>query len=310
MTRQDEIALKAVRASTLKSLNVKRKSRIAQIKEDAEKKIQEVNIQYSQDPERLRAKYAADEYARSEKARKKAEKNIAREKALIEKKNKIRKFSLAEEIFSSVVQGFGACVFIAITAILDVLAYEKIKGEPFANFYLLCYSLFGGTMILMYIMSTLHHALRPEGAKEVFNRLSHIFTYLVIGFAYSSYTFRTLSNDWNILGIVIFAIVWALCFTGIIMNAILGSRNELVNIIFCLVIGWLGIILVNQLYEVLSTRSFSLLILSGVVYSAGLVFYRLRSVKFMRGIGNLVFLFGGILLFFSLFFINDLKILN
>ena len=86
MTRQDEIALKAVRASTLKSINEKRKSRIRQIKEEAERKIQEVNIQYSEDPERLRAKYAADEYARSEKARKRAEKNIAREKALIEKK--------------------------------------------------------------------------------------------------------------------------------------------------------------------------------------------------------------------------------
>ena len=309
MTRQDEIALKAVRASTLKSINEKRKSRIRQIKEEAERKIQEVNIQYSEDPERLRAKYAADEYARSEKARKRAEKNIAREKALIEKKKQIRQFTLAEEIFSSIVQGLGACLFIAGTAILDVLAYDKIKAEPYSGLYLLFYSLFGGTMILMYIMSTLNHALRPEGAKEVFNRLSHIFTYFVIGFAFSSFTFRTLSSNWNILGIVIFGIVWVLCITGVIMYAIAGSRIELVNVIFCLVMGWISLIIIKQLYTILSTRSFSMLIISGIVYTLGLVFYRLRKIKFMRAIGDIIFLFGGVLLFFSLFFINELKLL-
>lgn len=309
MTRQDEIALKAIRASTLKSLNVKRKSRIKQIKEEAEKKIQEVNIQYSEDPERLRAKYAADEYARSEKARKRAEKNIAKEKALIEKNKQIRKFTLAEEIFSSIVQGLGACVFIAVTAILDVLAFGKVQGEKYANLYLLSYSLFGGMMILMYIMSTLHHALRNEGAKEIFNRLAHIFTYLVIGFAYSSYTLRTLSSNWNILGLVIFGIVWILCLTGIIMYAIIGSKNELVNVIFCLITGWLSLIIIKNLYSVLSTRSFAMLIISGIVYSLGLIFYRLKNIKFMRAISDIIFLTGGIFLFFSMFFINDLKIL-
>ena len=62
MTREDEIAAKAVRLSTLKSLKVKKELRIKQIKQDAEEKIREVNIQYADDPERLRAKYAADDF--------------------------------------------------------------------------------------------------------------------------------------------------------------------------------------------------------------------------------------------------------
>ena len=65
----------------------------------------------------------------------------------------------------------------------------------------------------------------------------------------------------------------------------------------------------NKVYTILSTRSFSMLIISGIVYTLGLVFYRLRKIKFMRAIGDIIFLFGGVLLFFSLFFINDLKLL-
>lgn len=312
MTRQDEIALKAVRASTLKSINEKRKSRIRQIKEECEKKIQEINIQYSEDPERLRAKYAADEYARSEKARIKAEKNIAKEKARIEKQKKIRKLTLGEEIFSSIIQGIGACLFIAGTAVLTVLVYPKledVKNDSFTWLYLLFYSLFGGSMILQFIFSTLSHALKPERAKEVFNRLSHIFAFLIIATAYTAYTLKAFMAQPNVLGLVMMGIVWAVCLTGIMLYAIAGSRFELVHMIFYLVMGWAGLAIVNQVYNVLSTRSFYMLLTSGLVYSVGIVFYRLRKIKFFRSIGDLVFLFASILLFFSIFFIND-EVLN
>ena len=100
MTKQDEIAAKAVRNSTLKSLNLKRKLRIKQIKEETEAKIREINIQYAEDPERLRAKYAADDYARTERAKKRAAQRIEKEKKHLEREHKLRAYSLGEEIFS------------------------------------------------------------------------------------------------------------------------------------------------------------------------------------------------------------------
>ena len=71
MTREDEIAANAVRLSTLRSIKAKKRLRIQQIKEEAEAKIREINIQYAEDPERLKAKYAAEDYAKSEKAKNK-----------------------------------------------------------------------------------------------------------------------------------------------------------------------------------------------------------------------------------------------
>ena len=100
MARQDEIAEKAVRKSTLKSLKEKKRSRIRQLKADYDKTIQEINIQYSEDPERLKAKYAAAEYAKNEKAKKRAEKRIENEQKIIElEKSKVKFVSHVKESY-------------------------------------------------------------------------------------------------------------------------------------------------------------------------------------------------------------------
>ena len=107
MSRQDDVAVKAVRKSTLKSLKEKKNYRLAQLKADYEKAVREVNIQYAEDPERLKAKYASDDYAKSERGKRKAAKKIESEKKLIETEYKSRHLTVGEEIASSIVQGIG-----------------------------------------------------------------------------------------------------------------------------------------------------------------------------------------------------------
>ena len=127
MSRQDEIAANAVRKSTLKSLKQKKKIRLRQLKEDYEKEVQKTQIQYAEDPERLKAKYAADTYAKNERRKKMAAKRIEAEKKLIEVEKKVRRLTAGEEIASSIIQGIGACLFIAGTAILDTIAIGKAQ---------------------------------------------------------------------------------------------------------------------------------------------------------------------------------------
>ena len=298
MTRQDEIAAKAVRISTLKSLKQKRALRIRQIKEEAANKIRELNIQYSEDPERLRAKYAADDYAKSEKAKKRAAKAIEKEKKHLERERNLRPFTLGEEIFSSIVQGIGACLFIAATVLLNVFTIGKVPAED-KTLYITLFSCFGGTMTLMYIMSVLDHALTPSSAKETFKRLAHIFIFLVIGTTFTVYTFKAVTD---LFGFIVFCSVWVLCFIGIIMYAIAGSRLELVNIIFYAIAGCASLLICTQLYKALPQKSFAMLIVAGVLYIVGLVFYKIRKVKFMRSISNIILLGASVYLFFSMFF--------
>lgn len=311
MTREDEIAAKAVRASTLKSLKIKKIMRIQQLKAETEAKIREINIQYDEDPERLRAKYAADDYARTEKARVRAEKKIAKEKARIERENKQRPISLGEEIFSSIVQGIGAALFIAATALLDVLAINNVPAEYNAKtIYYVLFTCFGMTTVLNYVMSVLHHALTPRGAKEVFTRLCRVFIYLVIASAFTTYTFTAAKANLikpevgvsPLFAMILTAVVWVICLVGIFISSIGGSRFEVVNIVFFAVLGWSGLFIFTNLYHVITKTSFIMLLTSGIFYTLGLIFSSIRKVKYMHSIGNLVILAASVLMFFSFFF--------
>ena len=299
MSRQDDVAAKAVRKSTLKSLKEKKQVRLHQLKEDYEKAVQEVNIQYAEDPERLKAKYAAENYAKNEKRQKRAAKKVEAEKKLIESELKVRRLTLGEEIASSIVQGIGACLFIAGTAILDTIAISK--AQNYISTTTVFYSLFGASMILMYVSSLLQHALPNFTAKTVFNRLSHIWTFLIIGFCYSAYTITKMQN---VGGWVLFGIVWALILTGILFYAIAGRKFEKLNTVLYIIAGFSGIVVAKNLFQVLSTKSFSMLIAGGVFYIVGIVFYNIRKVKYMHFIGNAIMLVGSVYIFLSMFYIN------
>ena len=300
MSRQEDIALKAVRKSTLRSLKEKKASRLAQIKKDYQNAVREVEIQYDEDPERLKAKYAAADYARSEKARKRAEAKIAREKAALELCKKYRPFSLAEEISSAVVQGIGACLFVAATACLETLAIRN--AVKYVNLTTVMYALFGASMIAMYIFSTLRHSLTNRLAKDVFNRLSHFTSFLIIGFGYTAYTITKIEGQ---IGWTLFGIVWGLSLIGAIMFAISGERLSRLNLALYIIAGFSGIFVCRILYNVLSPASFRMLISGALIYIAGLVFYALRKYRFMHFIGNILMLIANINIFFSLFFINS-----
>ncbi len=302
MTREDEIAAKAVRSSTLKSLKVKKALRIKQIKEEAEEKIREVNIQYADDPERLRAKYAADDYARTEKAKKRAEKRIAKEKVRNERERKIRKYTIGEEIFSSIVQGVGAGLFIAATVLLNVRAIDNVPGD-YKNFYIALFNCFGFAMILNYIFSVLSHALTNSTAKEVFKRFTRILIFVVIDATYFVYTIAAIEGGTISLlyGAIVAGIATVCSVVGIFLYAIGGSRFETVNIVFDAILGWGGLFICTSIYHAITKGSFAMLIACGVFYTIGLVFCSLRKVKFMHAIGDLIVLVASIYLFFSYF---------
>ena len=299
MSRQDDIAEKAVRKSTLKSLKKKKHARLAQLKRDYENAVQEVNIQYAEDPERLKAKYAAAEYAKNERAMKRAEKRIANEKRLLELTRNTRRLTVGEEIGSSIVQGIGVALFIAATAILDTLAVAKL--DSFVNVTTVFYSLFGASMILMYLSSVLRHALTNITGKIVFDRLSHVFSFLIIGFGYSAYTITKIQG---MTGWILFGVVWALVIIGIFFYAIAGQKYAKLNIILYILAGFSGLVVAKNLFEVLSAKSFSMLVLGAVFYLVGIIFYNLKKIKFMHLFSNIIMLFGSVYIFFSLFFLG------
>lgn len=297
--RQDEIANKAVRKSTLKSIKVKKQSRLDQLKAEYEEKVREINIQFAEDPERLKAKYAAEDYAKSEKAKKRAAKKIAIEKEKIAFENSIRQPTLAESIASSIIQGIGCALSIAGLAILDTIALQKTQN--YVSLTTVCFSLFGAGMILMYLFSVLQHSIPNYVSRKVFNRLSHVFAFLNIGFCYTVFTITKLQG---ITGWILFGIVWALALIGILFYSISGRKHDKVNAILYIIAGFSGIFLSKVLINVIPMKSFSMVMFAAACFVFGIIFYNLRKVKYMHLIGNILMLCGNIYVFFALLFMN------
>lgn len=296
---QDEIASKAVRKSTLKSIKQKKKYRLRKLKADYEAEIRDINIQYSKNPERLKAKYAAAEYARSERARLRAERRIAAEERELEIMQNERILSTSEEIASSIVQGIGAALFIAATAILDTIGIRN--GMDFKSLTIVCYTLFGVSMILMYLSSCLQHAFTAIVPKVVFNRLAHVFVFLNIGFAYTTYTITKIQGE---LGWIMFGIVWGLDLIGILFYAIAGKRHAKLNTVLYSLAAVSLFAMIKVLHDVLPGACFTMLLCAAGFYIAGFIFYNLKKVKFMHFVGNLLMLIASVYMFFSLFLIN------
>ena len=221
MSHKDEIAAKAIRKSTLKSIKVKKSARLKKLKEDYEGEVRKVNIEYAKEPERLKAKYAADEYARNERAKRRAQRKIDKEKKTIEMLNSQRTYSFAEELASSIVQGFGAAIAITVLVLFESLVINEITD--YKNLNIVIYTLFGASTIIMYTCSVLRHALKNFIAKEVFKRVSHCFSFVIIGLGYTAYT---LTKIQGVFGWVLFGIVVGVAVVGCILYAIFGSKFE------------------------------------------------------------------------------------
>ena len=298
---QDEIASKAVRKSTLKSIKEKKKSRLKQLKMDYEKAVQDVHLQYAQNPDRLKAKYAAAEYARTEKAKKRAERRIASENKALELAQLQRRLTLGEEIASSIIQGIGVMIFIAVTAVLDTLGLRNIADSEYKVLTIACYSLFGAFMILMYLFNCLEHAITAFTAKQVFHRFTHITVFFSIGFAYTVYTITKIQG---VEGWILFGIVWGLVLVGVLFYAIAGQKHRKLNTALYIIAGFSGLALIPRLYSNLPSTCFTMLMLAAGFYLVGIIFYNLRKIKYMHFVSNCFMLAGSIYLFFSLFFIN------
>ena len=296
---QDEIASKAKRKSTLKSLKLKKKFRLRKLRQDYENTVREIHIQYSKNPERLKAKYASEDYAKSERKKARAPRRIEQEKRAIEYMEQERPLSTNEEIGSAIVQGIGSALFIAALAILDTLGVRHVMD--FKSLTVVCYTLFSASMILMYLFICLQHALTAMVPKIVFDRLSHIFVYLCLGFSYTTYTITKIQG---IPGWAIFGFVWGVSVIGVLFYAISGSKHYRVNKVLYALAGVSLFSMPVTLYRALSAQSFAMLVASAFFYVLGFIFYNLRKYRFMHLVGNCLFLAANVYMFFSLFFIG------
>lgn len=200
-------------------------------------------------------------------------------------------YSLGEEIFSSVTHGIGALMGVAMLVLLTVFAtkahnvYGVVSG-----------AVYGATLIILFTMSTLYHAISAKRAKKVFRVLDHCSIYLLIAGTYTPIALCTLRQHG---GWVLFGIVWGITILGIVLNAINMEKFKFISLISYIALGWAVVAMWGTLRAALAPGGIALLLAGGIVYMLGVIFYCLKNVAYMHSIWHIFVLAGSILHFFA-----------
>ncbi len=203
-----------------------------------------------------------------------------------------RKYTLGEELFNAITHGIGALLSVAGCVILLVRCHQLGDGVAAVSS-----AIYGTTLIILYTMSTLYHALANEKAKAVFRVFDHVTIYLLIAGTYTPYTLACLGGAF---GWTLFGIVWAAAIVGIVFSSISLRRFQKLSMICYIAMGWVILIAIKPLWQVIGTLPMVFLVIGGVLYTGGVLFYQMKESRYMHSIWHLFVIAGSIFQYFSI----------
>jgi hemolysin III len=177
--------------------------------------------------------------------------------------------TVGEEIANSISHGIGAAVSVGALATLVVLAVSR--G---AVWHIVSFSIYGTTLVLLYLSSTLYHGLPGPRVKRVFCVLDHASIYLLIAGTYTPFMLVNLRGPW---GWSLFAVIWTLAVAGVVFKSLFIGRFGITSAIVYVLMGWLVLVgvrpLLKVLPKVLPWHGFLWLLAGGAVYTTGVPFF-------------------------------------
>ncbi|MGE5395347.1 MAG: PAQR family membrane homeostasis protein TrhA [Candidatus Saccharibacteria bacterium] len=207
--------------------------------------------------------------------------------------NTFRQLSNGEEIANSITHGIGALLSIVAFVVLIMVA-----GTQHDLLHLVSFSIYGVTLILLYMSSTLYHSFTKPRIKDLFARFDHVSIFLLIA---GTYTPILLINIRGVLGWSIFIIIWTVAIAGALVRIIYPYRFRKLMVVIYLLMGWTFIFVGKTILTSLPAASVNYLVLGGIAYSVGVIFYLWRTLPYGHGIWHLFVLAGSILHFFAIY---------
>lgn len=201
-------------------------------------------------------------------------------------------YSRREEIANAITHGIGAVLSVAALVLLIVFA--SLNGSAW---HVVSFSIYGATMLLLYTCSTLVHSF-PEGkVKDLFEFFDHSSIYLFIAGTYTPLLFNVIRGA---LGWTLFGIVWGIALSGIVFKAFFTKQFLFTSTLFYIAMGWMIVFAWQRLVENLARGGLILLVLGGLLYTLGTIFYVWRSFPYHHAVWHLFVLAGTVAHFFAI----------
>lgn len=203
-------------------------------------------------------------------------------------------YTVKEEIANSITHGVG--VVLSIAALVVLVSLASMYGDIWR---IVSFSIFGGTLVFLYLASTFYHVFRSQRAKDIFRVLDHSAIFLLIAGTYTPFTLVNLNG---VLGWTIFGIIWGCAVIGVLMKVFCINRLRIFSTVLYVIMGWFAIFAIKPLLNVFSVSGFVWLITGGISYTFGLIFYCWNTLPFNHAVWHLFVLVGSVCHFFCMLY--------
>jgi hemolysin III len=191
-----------------------------------------------------------------------------------------------EEIANSVSHGLALVLAVAALPVL-ILSAARVGNTRFTFGVVV----FGASIIVLYLASTLYHSLTHERAKQFFRHVDHCAIFLLIAGSYTPFTLGVLRGPW---GWTLLTIIWVLAVAGIAMKIFTGHRHWWLSMVLYVVMGWLAIVAIKPILTLVPLPGILLILAGGIAYSGGLAFFAAHRLRYNHFIWHLFVIAGTI----------------
>ncbi|MGJ7469694.1 PAQR family membrane homeostasis protein TrhA [Kosakonia cowanii] len=203
-------------------------------------------------------------------------------------------YTLAEEIANSISHGIGL-VFGIVGLVLLLGQAVDTHANTLA---ITSYALYGGSMILLFLASTLYHAIPHPRAKIWLKKFDHCAIYLLIAGTYTPFLLVGLDSP---LARGLMVVIWGLALLGILFKLTIAHRFKVLSLVTYLAMGWLSLVVIYQLATRLSPGGVTLLAVGGLIYSLGVIFYVCKRIPYNHAIWHGFVLGGSVCHFLAIY---------
>lgn len=200
-------------------------------------------------------------------------------------------YSVREEIAHSITHGIG--LLLSVIGLATLIVYSNQYGDVW---HIVSSSIYGATLIALYTSSTVYHAVTLPHLKRVLQKIDHAAIFLLIAGTYTPFTLVNLRGGW---GWTLFGMVWSIAIAGMIMELIVKKRYKSLSIGLYLGLGWLVMIAIGPMLDNVEPGGLVLLLVGGLFYSLGVIFYVWKTLVYHHAIWHLFVLAGSAFHFFA-----------
>lgn len=203
----------------------------------------------------------------------------------------IKEYTAAEEMANGITHGFG--VLLSIVGLVALIITASFEGDVWQ---VISFAIFGSTLIILYSASTLYHSISNPSLKIGLKKFDHSAIFLLIAGTYTPFLLIHLRSA---LGWSLLVVIWTLAAVGIGIKLFYIQRTEKISLGLYLFMGWLCMVAIHELTRILPSTSVLFLVVGGIFYTAGVVFYAWEKLPYNHAVWHLFVLGGSIFHFLS-----------